>query len=78
MRCVRTTVAVDAELPAEAEAHGVSPSGALEAGLRERLRAARRAAFLAENAAGHEAARERFEPDGLPLDGDRRFRASPT
>jgi len=73
MRRVRTNVTVDAELLAEAKAHGVSLSGALEAGLRERLRAARRAAFLAENAAGYDAARARFEAEGLPFDADRRF-----
>ena len=73
MRRVRTNVTVDAALLAEAKAHGVSLSGALEAGLRERLRAVRRAAFLAENAAGYDAARERFGTEGLPFDGDRRF-----
>jgi post-segregation antitoxin (ccd killing protein) len=73
MRRVRTNVTVDAALLAEAKAHGVSLSGALEAGLRERLRAARRAAFLAENAAGYDTARARFEAEGLPFDADRRF-----
>ena len=66
-------MAVDSELLAEAKAHGASLSGALEAGLRERLRAARRAAFPAQNAAGYDVARARFEAEGLPFDADRRF-----
>jgi post-segregation antitoxin (ccd killing protein) len=73
MRRVRTNVTVDAALLAEAKAHGVSLSGALEAGRRELLRSVRRAAFLAENAAGYDAARGRFETDGLPFDAERRF-----
>ena len=78
MRRVRTNVTVDGALAAEAKAHGVSLSGALEVGRRERLRAAHRAAFLPENAAGYDAARARFETAGLPFDADRRFRASLT
>jgi len=70
---VRTNVTVGAALLAEAEANVVSLSGALEAGLRERLRAAWQAAFLVENAAGYDAARERFEAEGLPFDAEQRF-----
>jgi post-segregation antitoxin (ccd killing protein) len=66
-------VRTNATALAEAKAHGVSLSGALEAGWRRRLQAARRAAFLAENVAGYAAARERFETDGLTFDAYRRF-----
>ena len=73
MARVRTNATVDADLLASAKEHGISLSGALDAGLREKLRAERRALFLAENEAGYAAARERFEHEGLPFDADRRF-----
>ena len=70
---VRANVTVDATLLAEAKALGVSLSGTLDEALREKLRAARREAFLRENAEAYEAARRDFEEHGLPFAEDRTF-----
>jgi antitoxin CcdA len=70
---VRTNVTVDAALLAEAKALGISLSGTLDEALRDKLRAARREAYLRENAEAYAAARERFEEHGLPFADDRRF-----
>ena len=70
---VRANVTVDAELLAEAEALGVSLSGTLDAALRQKLRAARREAFLRENADAYADARRRVEEDGLLLGAYRRW-----
>ena len=70
---VRANVTVDAELLAEAKALGVSLSGTLDEALRQKLRAARREAFLRENADAYADARRRVEEDGLLLGAYRRW-----
>jgi antitoxin CcdA len=70
---VRANVTVDPELLAEAKALGVSLSGTLDAALRQKLRAARREAFLRENADAYADARRRVEEDGLLLGAYRRW-----
>ena len=70
---VRTNVTVDRELLAEAKALGVSLSGTLDEALRTKLSAARREAYLRDNAEGYAAVNRWVEEHGLPFDEDRTF-----
>jgi len=62
-----TNVSLDAALVDDARALGVNVSAACEAGLRQELRSAREAAWLAENAEAIIAYNAYIEEFGLPL-----------
>lgn len=62
-----TNVSLEAVLVDDARALGVNVSAACEAGLRQELRAAREAAWLAENRDAIASSNAYIEKHGLPL-----------
>jgi len=68
-----TNVSLDAALVEDARALGVNVSAACEAGLRQELRSAREAAWLAENAEAIAAYNAYIDTHGVPLARYRQF-----